>query len=128
MGSQIHKRCDGAAVTSSCTVQIPQGFPLAGQINQANYAQFAAVLAQQAARQRQAQELAAQQRAQQVGAARCRALQHDPACVCWLLYLVAAFSSPPPPGRQCALSRDLLVYSGQDILHYCGHTGSCPEM
>ena len=49
-------------------LQIPQGFPLAGQINQANYAQFAAVLAQQAARQRQAQELAAQQaqRAQQV--------------------------------------------------------------
>ena len=49
-------------------LQIPQGFPLAGQINQANYAQFAAVLAQQAARQRQAQELVAQQaqRAQQV--------------------------------------------------------------
>lgn len=81
-------------------MQIPQGFPLAGQINQANYAQFAAVLAQQAARQRQAQELAAQQaqqRAQQVGAARCRALQHDPACVCWLLYLVAAFSSSSQP-------------------------------
>ena len=49
-------------------MQVPQGFPLAGQINQANYAQFAAVLAQQAARQRQAQDLVAQQaqRAQQV--------------------------------------------------------------
>ena len=52
-------------------MQVPQGFPLAGQINQANYAQFAAVLAQQAARQRQAQDLAAQQaqRAQQVSTA-----------------------------------------------------------
>ena len=49
-------------------MQLPQGFPLAGQINQANYAQFAAVLAQQAARQRQAQGLAAPQtqRPQQV--------------------------------------------------------------
>lgn len=52
-------------------MQVPQGFPLAGQINQANYAQFAAVLAQQAARQRQAQDLVAQQaqRAQQVSTA-----------------------------------------------------------
>ena len=50
---------------------------MAGQINQANYAQFAAVLAQQAARQRQAQDLAAQQaqRAQQVSTALSRELK-----------------------------------------------------
>ena len=53
---------------SVCWMQAsqPGGFTVPGHLNQANYAQFAAAIAQQAARQRQVQEAQLAQAQQQV--------------------------------------------------------------
>lgn len=95
-----NSQLSGLELKCEWCLQIPQGFPLAGQINQANYAQFAAVLAQQAARQRQAQELAAQQVRPCTGHAgpftqSCEVMLPQ------LLPSLLAWQSPPSLPKQC---------------------------